>query len=157
MNKVAIYADKNFNDEVTLFSPVECVVTLPSRVTKAPVEGGAMSFDNKVRDPIIAKIIGKINLLTEGADRAVRKIWDMYRNRDFSFYSVSTKDAMLSNVILQNAIDRTNDKEFDIATYELEFVEAMIIQGSSKKALDPSNDEPIVQGYKAAMLIGGGA
>ena len=157
MNKVAIYADKNFNDEIVLFSPVECIFTLPSRVIKAPVEGGAMSFDNKVRDPITIKIIGEINLALEGAEEAVRKIWEMYHNREFSFYSVSTKDAMLSNVILQNAIDRTSDKKFDIATYELEFVEAMIIQGSSKKALDPANDESVVQGYKAVMLIGGGA
>ena len=155
MNKVAIYAGENFTNEVTGFSPFECTVTLPSRVIKAPVEGGAMSFDNKVRDPITIKIVGKINLQNDDADKAVRTIKDMYNNRNFSFYSVSTKDSFYGKMILQTVVDRTSQEEFDIVTYELEFVEAMIVQGAAKKSLDVANDEPYVTGYKAAMLITG--
>ena len=156
MNKVAIYAGENFTYEVTGFSPFECTAILPSRVIKAPVEGGSMSFDNKVRDPITIKIVGKINLQSDDADKTVRTIKDMYHNRDFSFYSVSTKDSFFGKMILQTAVDKTSQEEFDLAIYELEFVEAMIVQGAAKKALDAANEEPYVTGYKAAMLITGG-
>lgn len=156
MNKVAIYAGENFTDEVTGFSPFECTAILPSRVIKAPVEGGSMSFDNKVRDPTTIKIVGKINLQSDDADKTVRTIKDMYHNRDFSFYSVSTKDSFFGKMILQTAVDKTSQEEFDLAIYELEFVEAMIVQGAAKKALDAANEEPYVTGYKAAMLITGG-
>lgn len=153
MNKVAIYAGESFTNEVVGFNPFECAVTLPSRVIKAPVEGGAMSFDNKVRDPIAIKIVGKIDLSSDDADKAVRTIKDMYHNRDFSFYSVSTKDSLFDKMILQTAVDKTSQEEFDLVIYELEFVEAMIVQGSSKKTLDPANSNESATGYRAANAL----
>lgn len=153
MNKVAIYAAEKFSDEVVGFKPFECIATLPSRVIKAPVEGGAMSFDNKVRDPKTVKIIGKIELLEDGASNAVQTIRKMYANRNFSFYSVSTKDSYFDKMILQSAIDRTDKSEFDLVTYELEFVEAMIVQGSSKKSYDSANEDDMVSGFRAGVPI----
>lgn len=151
MNTVAIFSGEGFTGDVVSFSAVRCQATLGSRVIKAPIEGGAQSFDNKVRDPIEVKIVGKINLLEERAQRDIATIVDMYRNRDFKFYSVTTKDNAFDRMILRSAVDKTDDKEFDLVTYELEFVEAMIVQGSSRSSYDQANDDSIVTGFRSVV------
>lgn len=153
MNKVAIYSGENFTGEVKNFSPTDCIVTLQSRIIKAPIEGGMQSFDNKVRDPSVIKIIGKIDLTKDGASEDVGTIRKMFETREFKFFSATTKDAAFGKLTLQNAVDKSSREEFDLVTYELEFVEVMIVQGSSKKTLDPANSSESATGYRAANAL----
>lgn len=135
------------------FSPTSCHVLRQSRVIKAPVEKGTQSFDNKVIDPRIIKITGYVDMTSEKASITTSKIERMFQNRDFSFYGVSAKEGYFDNMILEKCNSTDHQEKFDLVEYDMEFVEAMLIQGSETGKRDSSNRNFQNSGYTPMRLI----
>ena len=153
MNYVKVFSDNDFGDEIAEFKPIECEVSLQSRVSDAPIESGRKSLDNKVLDPIVIKMIGKVNAFLDDGIKAVAQIKKMYADREYNFYSVTCKDGAFNNLILQNAPHKETSDSFDVVIYTLEFKEALIVQGSTKSTKDPSNNNYNSSGYKEPVEI----
>ena len=130
-----IYSDNDFSSEISAFKATNCKVLMRSRVLKAPIESGVQTLDNKVLDPIEIKITGDIEMYRDDAKSAVAKIKKMFENRKAEFYSLTCRDGAFNNLILQDAPHSESEQRFDIVSYELTFVRAIIYEddGSVKE------------------------
>lgn len=148
-----IYSDNNFGSKIDIFKSTKVKVEKRSRVIKAPVENGLQSFDNKVIDPIVIRVTGVIDCTDPNSDNALNVIDKMFFNRDFEFYSVSSKDGSYDNLILQDAPRDEDSDRPDWAVFELVFVEAMLIQGGGIKSANGENGAVSNGGFIAARRI----
>ena len=140
----AIYTDNNCSDKVNGFSVASVEMVDSARVIGAPVETGAISFDNKVIDPFTVIVTGHV--LCGDPDpkkrqdglQAERKIDEMFLNRDFKFYSVSDLDDEYTDLILRRVRSKQDSQHPDWREYELQYVQAMMVQ----KSYSTSNPKP---------------
>lgn len=150
-----LYAKEGFSEEIRGFKIIDILPNLTSRVIAAPVESGEQSFDNKVIDPYTIKVLGAI--VNEGAvaadvEQAEDKIIQMFYNRKYKFYSLSSRSICFDNLILQNAPWSQKSEKPDNDVFELVFVQAMIVQGKGDPS-DGENSNTAASGFRAAQPI----
>ena len=156
-NKVSVFSTNDFNGELEAFKAMKVRVEKTSKVIAAPVEGGAMAFDNKVRMPIRLTISGYVDcsdIFNGAVRRTLTQLNKMFLNRDFEFYSVATRDGAYDNLILQDCPHEENADKLDLAYFELVFVEALIVQGSQNSVKNLDDEDTINLGYLSPESIG---
>lgn len=152
-NKVAVYTDNKWNGELEKFYPFRVDVVRKTRMMMSPIETGTSSIDNKVLDPIVIKVVGKVgrigvdSRLLEDTDSTYRYIASMVDNRDSPLYSVSTTDGFYNNLSMSNARLMGESKELDQTEVELEFTELLLVQGESTRKRDAGNTSRSRNGY----------
>lgn len=145
--RAAIYKDNNCGSAIGGFSvdSVECIDE--SRIIGAPVETGAISFDNKVIDPYTVVVTGHIvdafgDYENNSPGEAKNDIYEMFLNRDFKFYSVSDNADEYVDLILERVRQTKSASHPDWKSYELRYKQAMLIQKSFESAnMSPRNAE----------------
>lgn len=155
INKVAVYTDNKWNGELSKFYPFRADVIRKTRMMMAPIETGTNSIDNKVLDPIVIKIVGKVGRIGEASgllydtDETYRYISSMVDNKKSPLYSVATTDGFYNNLSMSGARLIGEAKELDQTEVELEFTEILLVQGESSKKRDKGNNSRSRSGYIA--------
>lgn len=153
--KVAVYTDNKWDGELDKFYPFRAEVVRKTRMAMAPIETGTKSIDNKVLDPIVIKVVGKVGRIGEtdkllfDTDSTYRYINSMVDNKSSPFYSVSTTDGFYNNLTMSGARLIGESKEIDQTEVELEFTELLLIQGETAKPRDKGNNSRSRSGYMA--------
>ena len=140
--KTLVYISENEDDEpiisgVFYFSTN---VNKRARMIRHPVESGGYVFDNKVIEPIKVTVSCESYALPGRREfEALRtKLNEMWRNRTFNFYSVTTTEDSYDNMSLVGCSHRANAEKPDALDFNLEFEEVLL--GSSTPAV-PQNAE----------------
>lgn len=154
---VFIYADDGKGGEKpsTMWNvhPIKVHVERIARVISAPVEDGRSSFDNKVIEPVRITVTCKVDLSSKNeSESVIAQINAWLRNRTYQFCSIRTRTGFFKNLILEKAPSVEEIKEIDLGTYDLVFVEAILIQGAAPQSLNPDNYDTTKGGY----ISGGG-
>lgn len=149
MNTVAVYSDNDFGNELQGFHIMGVKVRKSSRVTSAPLESGETSADYKVLEPIHLTVDGYVDCSSGASDgkAALDAINEMLTMRKHRFYSVITRDAQYTNLILQECPHDESNENVTMAHFRLEFVEAMVVQGKSASAKSGDNSDVRQRGY----------
>lgn len=150
-DQVKVYFNKNILFDI---SPMKVHIERLSRVISAPVETGESSFDNKVIDPVRITITCKVDLAhRDRAEETIELINSVLKNRTYAFCTIVTRTFYSDKMILEKAPSIEEVKEIDIGTFDLVFVEAMLIQGASTTASNPDNNDTVKGGYISAGRV----
>lgn len=144
--RAAIYSDNSCSSEVEGFSVDSVICIDKARVIGAPVETGAISFDNKVIDPYEVIVKGHIvdagvfgdNSFHDSVD-AKNTIYEMFLTREFKFFSVSDNADEYIDLIMTNVKQEKSSSHPDWRAYEIRYVQAMKIQANNSAS--PKNPE----------------
>jgi hypothetical protein len=150
--RAAVYSDNNFGSEIIGFKTMRVSIQKNARVIAAPVETGHTSFDNKVRDPTVVKVIGDI-VIGDGTSSAISKLEEMFAERGFKFYSATDGVNYANNLILKDFPPLRDVGKYDIISVELGFVEAMLIQGQEDKTENEENSNTRDNGTVPLNLV----
>lgn len=132
-SECAVFSDNDFKSEIKGIS-IDSIKVMPSaRVIGSPIETGQVSFDNKVRDPYNLVVKCTIMMDEQGKD-ALDKLWEMYENRDFEFYSVAIDDLGYDNLTLVQLPHERNCERYDWIQTEIVFTNVMLVQKDKSKA-----------------------
>ena len=136
MARAAIY-DGGKEVPVSIF---EVSVHPTSRVIGAPIETGEVAIDNKVIDP--KKIVVTCTVVNDrDAGRKLSAIDAMFANREYKFYSICDGAKTHRRMVLQNQPYKRTAEKVDFYNFELTFIEAMIVQGTSKESANKENSD----------------
>lgn len=134
-----ICSDAKCQNPIKGFKCMKVSPVRQSQVIKAPVETGQKSFDNKVIEPLEVRVTGFVDKHDSENPDTVAKLNAMLANRKFEFYSVLTENDMYQNLILQSCPSTIDSGTPDLISYELVFVEAMLIQNRNNRT--PANKQ----------------
>lgn len=138
------YGREPFTERIEGFKALTVNINRKARVISAPVETGQQSFDNKVLDPRDVVVKGvcaadKSAFHDRDSGSAIKKLLAMWRDRKFRFYSITTPDRAMKNLILKEFSTSNSKESLDWTECTLVFVEALLIQSNRSKT--PSNRE----------------
>ena len=107
-----------------------------ARLIRHPIESGGTTVDNKVIDPTTLDV----HCYVKWADRkAVDTIFEMFRNREYKFYSVVARDGIYANLALVSCPNTQTPQKFDVFEFTLGFQEVMFGTPRNKKKADAAN------------------
>lgn len=151
-SECAVFSDNNFKSEIKGLS-IDSIKAVPTaRVIGAPVETGQISFDNKVLDPY--NVIVKCTVMMDDIGKeAMNKLWDMFENRKFEFYSVANDDIGYSDLTLVQMPHERNYEKYDWVQFEIVFTKVLLVQKdkSKSKSLDSENSDFRRTGYSSGV------
>jgi len=98
-------------------------------------------------DPTIVTVRGVIDKRYQDAGGVLLKIDEMFKNREFEFYSVSDGMDFFSPLILEKAPYKRSTDKFDFAVFDLVFKEVLLVQGESPTPSDSENSDTKDTGY----------
>jgi len=148
--EVTVYTTNDYTAPLKEFKVLDIKVNPDSDLISAPVETGTESFDNKVIKPNHIIITGIIHVYGENADHDIKKLYQMFLNRKFKFYSVATKEACYENLMLKSCPHTESKDKPDWLVYELDFREALLVQGHSKEVDNSDNSDNRSCGFAMA-------
>ena len=145
MTKTYVYYGREpFTGCIEGFKVLTVNINRRARVISAPVETGQQSFDNKVLDPREVVIKGVCathpSAFHDGdSASAIKKLQAMWQDRKFRFYSITTPDRAMKNLILKDFLTSNSKETIDWTECTLVFIEALLIQSNHSKT--PANNE----------------
>lgn len=148
---IYLCTDNNGKNRLRGFNCTRIRPRKSANVIGAPVETGQMSFDNKVINPTEIVLEGIVVMTDTDNDpqNTISKIEEMLSNRKFQFYSITTDAQTYKNLILKEC-PSTNDRDTpDFVTYELTFVEALLVQNDKYTPANPNNTNTNARGRTA--------
>ena len=116
-----------------------CQVASRARMIKHPIESGKTIFDNKILDPRTITIQASVY-----ADDTVTKnsLRDMWRNRSYKFYEVSTREATYKNLACNECTHTENTEKLDMLEYTIRFEE--VLKATTRESAANPDDANVV-------------
>ena len=136
---------------IGIINIMEIEVSRSADAIMSPVEEGYKVFDNKVIQPLTAKV--KIIIKQRNWEKAWELILNMYNNRTYEFYDIETRGEILSNMMLTNVSRAEIVEKNDALELELGFVQ--VIYANETDVMipsDPQNSNTKDTGQKSIIL-----
>lgn len=144
MNDVSIVGLEG--DGIKGFNPISYRDNPTANMIGSPVESGAINFDNKVIQPRKITITGYV--LAEEISSVLDKLNQMLKDKSFTFYSIVTKDSVLTNMAVVGIQNNGNNDKYDAVEVEVEFQEVLMDDGLGFTSQDGGNSNTTEGGMK---------
>lgn len=103
---------------------------------QSPLETGQQSFDNKVVEPRVVRVVG---YASTAEDDAFTNFDMMLSSKEFKFFQVMIKGVLIKNLALEKVKKTEESESPDLSKVELMYREVMLVQTASSKPKDPAH------------------
>ena len=135
IKKITISYKKELYFEIFQLVVQSCDVSCRAQLIKHPLESGSPVIDNKVLEPRIITIRAFVGARDE---ETIRKLDKMWRNRRFSFYSITTRSDTYDNFCCEECSHTEGADKLDALEYTIRFSEILKATGRPKQ---PANED----------------